>query len=212
MAPTEPTLMEGHSVVYNIDELRALERRPRVHPNGFIQLDLTEPVDKARGHGGAPRRLHIWPDEGVLEGQDSDSPIHDHVFDMESSVQRGSLVQIRYTFKLEHYSLPTHEVWLPNYLNASESVLAPTGVLGSLASDIYTQTVGAGESYQQAAFTFHETQPAHTPVVTIMTKTKSYDNFDARVLVPLNSPPDNDFRREQYDESFLWEIIEESTR
>ena len=35
------------------DQLRALGRKPRVHPNGFIQLDLND---------AGTRRLHVWRD------------------------------------------------------------------------------------------------------------------------------------------------------
>ena len=42
---------------------------PRVHPNGFIQLDLN-----AEG----TLRLHVWPD-GPFPKQRSDSTIHEHI-------------------------------------------------------------------------------------------------------------------------------------
>ena len=48
-----------------------LDARPRVHPNGFIQLDIS------------PRkRFHIWahPDIPQSGREDKEEDIHDHVF------------------------------------------------------------------------------------------------------------------------------------
>jgi hypothetical protein len=185
----------------------------RVHPNGFIQVDLSAPVDKARGHSGANKRLHVWPRPGVIEGQASSSPMHDHVFDMHSKVIRGGLTQLVYDFRTDHYGSPTHEIYLPRYSKASESILEPTGVVGKIGFDGMadeTYEIDEGSEYTQEAFTFHQTIARMTPLVTVMTKTRIFDNFDARVLVPIGQPPDNDFKRSQYDDDVLWEIVEDA--
>jgi hypothetical protein len=85
--PTLPTLRE------QVAELRAAGKgNPRVHPNGFIQLDLDHVADgwhasHHRGHSGGRTRLHIWNPPGVtLPHQDTVNEIHDHVFDMLSTV------------------------------------------------------------------------------------------------------------------------------
>src|SRR5687768_2884644 len=79
---------------------------PRVHPNGFIQLDLEDVPESwhashKQGHSGAARRMHIWNPPGVeLPHQQTVNEIHDHVFDMKSNVVRGVLVQRLYEFKV----------------------------------------------------------------------------------------------------------------
>lgn len=69
--------------------LRAVGERPRVHGNGFIQLDVT------------PRtRLHFWSPE--IPRQKVATPIHDHVFGFVSYV-----IDIM-SFETQEQPLPTH--------------------------------------------------------------------------------------------------------
>lgn len=186
----------------DINILRALGNFPRVHPNGFIQFDLVTPG----------RRMHIWPKPGVFHfGQNSDSPIHDHIFRMKSMIIRGSLTQLRYQLDLSHEGKPTHEIFIADYLKQSESVLKPTGVEGLLRHDIaHNDALVENEMYHQPPFTFHDTQPGRTPLVTIMQKGEVFAEYNPRVLVPIGETPDNDFRRDQYSEDLLWEIIEDA--
>lgn len=185
-------------------------RRPRVHQNGFIQLDLAPASDSTRGHSGAFRRLHVfpWP---LLEAQKTDSPIHDHVFDMWSEVLLGGLGQTIYNVDLEHTGEPTHEIYIPHYEKASESTLAPTGVLVH-ASERSVFAYGPDRQYshyEQYAHTFHETSWSSLSM-SVMTKMSVHDGYDCRVLVPIDEKPDNDFKRDSHPESMLWDIIDQA--
>lgn len=193
-----------------IDDARLAGRRPRVHPNGFIQLDLDPPVEQARGHSGAPRRLHVWPEEGLIQAQQSDNTIHDHVFAMRSHVLKGALRQEVHRVSLHHYASPTHEVYVARYSCASASSLDPSGVLVELLLP-EVEAVEAGETYNQPAFTFHDTVVVERPLVTVMHKLCVYDG-DARVLVPVGTEPDNSFDRLLEPEEHLWEVIYQSIK
>lgn len=183
--------------------LKAYGNSPRVHPNGFIQLDFPEPG----------RRLHIWPKEILGLGQDSESPIHDHIFAMQSTIMRGSLTQLRYQLDLNHGGRPTHEIFMASYLKQSESVLKPTGVMGILLHDVtHHEALVEGEIYYQPPFTFHDTQPGRTPLVTIMQKSMIHDEHNPRVLVPVGEDVDNEFKRDKYSDELLWMIIDESIK
>ncbi len=52
---------------------------PRIHGNGFIQVDLDE-----------LHRLHLW--DVMIPRQSVDSSIHDHAFGFESRTLQGMLV------------------------------------------------------------------------------------------------------------------------
>src|SRR3546814_6146607 len=69
-------------VKLDLKAVRERGGRPRVHGNGFIQLDLTE-----RG------RLHIWGAPRIPR-QKTATPIHDHVFGFESTVAVGRPVNL----------------------------------------------------------------------------------------------------------------------
>jgi hypothetical protein len=181
-----------------IENARSLGYRPRVHPNGFLQLNLIE---------AGSNRLHIWhPD---LPKQTTRTAVHDHIFDMESVVKKGVLGQTEIHYSLEHGGTPTSEIYMAHYSEKSDSKLYPTGVLVK-ESSYHMNRVIEGDSYVQSAFTFHESVPQTDVVVTVMTKSLIYASHQPRVLVPLEETPDNSFHRENASEAFLWSIIEES--
>jgi len=68
----------------NLKKVRADGGRPRVHGNGFVQLDLTE-----------RSRLHIWGDPRIPK-QKVATPIHDHVFGFESTIIVGRVISLTY--------------------------------------------------------------------------------------------------------------------
>jgi len=188
---------------------------PRVHPNGFIQLDL-EPVPDTwhsshqQGHSGAARRLHIWnPPDVKLPRQDTVHEIHDHVFDMRSTVVKGELWQRRFAFEVGGQKAPTHELYRAVYAKNSDSRLEALGVLG-IVRPIERYAVDEGSSYTQAAGTFHDTETPMGLVVTVMEKTAIVYQ-QAHVLVPTHSDVDNEFdRASAAPAEMLWEAIERS--
>lgn len=171
--------------------------RPRVHGNGFLQLDLVP---------SGNTRLHIWHPE--LPKQDVKTTVHDHVFDMDSTVKKGRLLQVVKHYALEHEGTPTDEVWMVNTRMGDDTVLGPTGVLVRHSLE-ETYLIEAGEGYSQRAFTFHDSIPQTDIVVTVMTKEWVHPG-EPRIMVPVGLKPDNSFRRNDHDEEFLWKIIEES--
>lgn len=216
MRETEELAARRIEVADLIRRARESGRRPRVHPNGFVQLDLDE--------SGA-LRLHIWPEEGRVQKQATDHPIHDHIFDMRSTVLRGRLGQQLYKFDLMHGGDPTHAIYVattPTGRNR-ENTLVPSNVLvrggpiqcveeGAVFIDTtYTAPVLEGESYDQPAFTFHDTIIWERPVVTVMEKTRGYQG-SPRVMVPLPiESVDNDFLREGASAEDLWNLVDEVT-
>ena len=189
----------------------------RVHPNGFIQLDLL-PTEEGgwhathhQGHSGATLRLHVWnPADHDLPHQETVNEIHDHVFDMKSTVVRGVLNQILYGVMVGTKWPNTHEIYRAIYNKGADSRLEPTGIKGVLK----TQSgfpVSEGEVYTQPAFTLHDSKPYMLgPVVTVMEKTEIYDGNPV-VICPLNEPPDNDFdRATAAPADFLWSAVEAS--
>lgn len=215
-------LMEAQLAV---DIAEELGNQPRVHPNGFIQLDL-EPVEatweKKRGHSGANRRLHIWNPPGIaLPHQGTVNEIHDHVFDMRSTVVKGNLRQQLYCFIVGRDGKLTpargqgwhgkYELYRAVYDQKSSSRLEPTGVTG-IVECYHEFTIYEGESYTQPAFTFHDSDPGDNCVVTIMEKERIHVG-DASVLCPVDTPPDNSFdRATAADIALLWSAIEGSLR
>lgn len=182
-----------------MDELRTTGT-PRVHPNGFIQLDLD-------WHS----RLHVWH-PNLPYRQKTYHPVHDHVFDFNSYMFSGRLVHVPYVLLSTMHG--THCVWEATCTRDNESILEPIAQATPVRLVPYgAETLQPGEGYTFKAFRFHETL-ANEPTLTIIRKhdaTIHQGNTDRpRIAVPVDVTPDNDFQRDAVDKEILWQLIEEA--
>lgn len=197
-------ILELRDLVYSVGH------SPRIHPNGFLQLDLTEHQEGASGHSGGSRRLHIWnPTDVELPRQKTASPVHNHVFDMESTVIKGSLTQVLYVLDEDPSEDDiTHEKYIAEY-DGLNSVLVASDIVGNLMEQERFD-VKAGESYTQPAFTFHDSVPASDLVVTLMEKQEIHEG-EATILIPVGQEPDNEYDRTLgLSDEQLWQAIDAS--
>jgi hypothetical protein len=179
----------------DIDYLRAFGTHPRVHGNGFIQIDL--PGD---------RRAHFWGHHAIPR-QSSATPIHDHRFDFSSRVLRGSIVNVTY---YETWGEGRDfEIYTPVFRQGEDTKLEPTGRqirVEPVRVQMFTPEMTAN-SYFSVAGVFHETM-VNEPTATLITKGQTYQ-ITPRVLVPLGKQPDNEFTRYDVSESDIWAIVED---
>lgn len=184
-------------MINSLHELSAIRRDssllPRVHGNGFIQLDLP---------GGD--RAHFWghPD---IPRQVTRSQLHDHTFGFRSHVLRGRMINIVYAMSDDEY---THEICVVVPRIGQDTILMPTGdLVGPIV--IGVGVIRAGGGYDMPPAVFHETV-VDEPTVTVIHKTDRIEKRQARVLVPIGHSPDNEFERSQAaDPDTLWGIIQE---
>lgn len=185
--------------MYSIDKLRAFGRRPRLHPNGFIQFDIIP----------SELRLNVWTPEPLRSK--SLHPIHNHSFDIASKVICGMLTNITYGFIPADYIEPfTTVLYQARRLEGSfDSVLEkikdsnPYGFLRPLG----IQSCNPGESYTMPRETLHDSIP-HGLTATLMHSIKPNSSYGPIVALPFGVTPDNDHRREDIDERILWEQID----
>ena len=93
----------------NLEAVRASGSRPRVHGNGFIQLDLTE-----------RSRLHVWGDPRIPR-QKVSTPIHDHVFGFTSTIIVGRLINVIYDVELRRFG--DFNIFTPEIREGEDTVL-----------------------------------------------------------------------------------------
>lgn len=162
---------------------------PTIHPNGFIQLKLTE-----------GRRMHFWHPE--IPRQKVGSPIHDHIFEMSSEILLGTL------YHCQIDALPDHNgyymIWRAEPVRDTETTLVSTGERVR-ADRLPEQQLDPGDSYLFPAFTFHLTRDA-MPAVSVITKTQEFDG-KPRVLVRAGEQPDNSFVRDSFPQMFVEAFI-----
>jgi hypothetical protein len=173
--------------------------RPRVHGNGFVQLDLTP-----------TRRLHVWGDSRIPR-QIVPTTIHDHTFSFSSIVCRGQLVHREITVRSEFDG--AYEMYYAVTNHGEDTRLVRNG-------ERYSALIAAehllreGDEYTFEKFKFHETV-APWLCVTVIDKdglTLSQGGASPNVLVPFGWEPDNTFDRYQTDADLLWQIIDEALR
>lgn len=170
--------------------------RPRVHGNGFLQLDLTPEM-----------RLHIWGDPRIPR-QAVATPIHDHTFGFTSRVLRGSLTDLRYQAVNNPAGL--YAVHQARVREGEDTVLEPTGQRVSLFP-LPSRMLLAGQTYTMIPGEIHETIPSdHGVSVSVITKvglTLAQGGSSPRVFVPVGREPDNTFHRYAVPEAELWQIL-----
>lgn len=186
----------------NLEAVRASGSRPRVHGNGFIQLDLTE-----------RSRLHIWGDPRIPR-QKVSTPIHDHVFGFTSRIIIGRLINVVYTIKSHMFG--EYRIYVPEIQEGENTILKPTKtrvIAEPITVNMITWGYGS-TGYGMKAGDLHETFAPDGPAATIMIKddTLKIENVLPRVLVPVTKVPDNDFNRYDADEDMLWRIIKDTLK
>lgn len=185
-------------LLIEIEQARAQGTRPRVHGNGFIQLDLTE-----------RRRLHVWGDPRIPR-QSVPSTIHDHTFSFSSRVYVGQLVHR--CIDIEHNYDGAYQLYRA-VTNRGEDTRLVNSESRYDALIVREHLLRTGDTYQFQAREFHETV-APWLCVTVIDKdgpTLSQGGANPNVLVPFGFEPDNTFDRYQASPDLLWQIIAEAT-
>lgn len=186
---------------------RSRGQKPRLHPNGFVQLDLSS---DGRKH------LHVWPAVPFPHVQKTAHPIHDHGYDMQSTVIRGIVRHSIFAANpigdrvVEQGNV--YRLYSVKARGNHETILVPCYSRASLVS-LDRVSIDDIEPYQQyslPAGVLHYAQGFGGITVTLMTKTALYKNRP-RVAVPDGVEPDNTYLRE-YDEAVLWSLIDHAIK
>lgn len=191
MSPTTLTPDTENDVLY----AQSCEEAPRVHPNGFIQLNLDESHD---------RRLHIWHPEVPSQGINT---IHDHVFDMDSEVVVGEMVNKTYAWcsNYAHDQFNTHRLWRVDYHPGSfEAVLSPIEDYGFPEID-KIESVKAGESYYLPAKVFHVADNSEVCATVMTRKEKVADR--SHIMLSRHDLPTEFTRSDAMPVEQMWHII-----
>lgn len=188
----------------SIEKLRARAREngkgPRVHGNGFIQLDVDD-----------RERLHFWGDPRIPR-QAVQTPIHDHVFSFRSVCVKGRIIHLPY--RMVRDGDGRYLMYEAKPGRGDDSKLHPMEHGYRYCAVPQVPLIRhPGEEYDFRAFRFHESF-ANEPTITRLYKrgrTLAQNRVGARprVMVPYDGEPDNEFDRHGHDPDLLWGIIED---
>jgi hypothetical protein len=183
--------------IVSIDYLKSLGRKPRVHPNGFIQFDLEPGV----------LRLNIWPEQPIPGHPGRVHPIHNHSFDLHSVVLIGALTNVTYSLRQERWITPTHVLHQAQRINDHDSVIAPISSGAGGLKVLKMDTYHPGQDYSLPRAWLHDSLP-HGLTMTLMWSENPDPVYAPLIAVPVGVEPLNDYKRDGFDENLLWDIIE----
>ena len=206
-----------------LSDLRKNAGKPRLHGNGFLQLDIRVHLDEdAKVYKDG--RLHIWSRKLLPYRQTVYTGIHDHVFDFESFILTGELIHRvftpEYISEIDDYTkaqilngdylynAQAYNMYMatPRDREDTELVKMNNHLCYVTEGEIAEYHYSKDERYIFEAFRFHETV-AETYTATLMFKTASYP-CRPRILCKYGEEPDNKFSRYQVSEEILWKEIE----
>lgn len=177
------------------DRLRQLGNKPRFHGNGFAQLYLND-----------RQRLHVW-DPTLAPLSDHNATIHDHIFDMKSTVLLGTIVHKVYdegTFAGDHVGFDRYRVDRELDRLVLDRELVLYGLVG-----VYRMNVGSNYYFPHRRM--HDTDWTGGHAATLMEKTKVWD-LEPWVLCPVGERPKNAFDLDPAhaarNEKALWDVID----
>lgn len=179
--------------------LQTLGYEPRVHGNGFIQLDIDE-----------SRRLNFWG-HPAIPCQKVPIPIHDHTFDFVSTIIKGRLINVVYDLVYTGNIKP-FKVYVAKTREREDTKLEPLNVNYCRPEVRRAEIVMEGQKYWMKAFDMHEIFTPE-PSITLMDKSIPTINDSIgrtpRVLIPVGKEPDNEFNRYDTPLDVLWDIIKD---
>jgi hypothetical protein len=162
---------------------------PRIHGNGFLQVDLDE-----------RRRLHVW--DHRFPRQRTDSSIHDHAFSFDSRVLAGTLININFrelrgsNGRGHGWGTATHNTYAvardPQSQETRLRLMPNRRVCLVPRSSVI---VHAGDGYHMEEGVFHASFHLGTTVSVITKGRTDYADRLARVAVRVGERPDNDWVR-----------------
>jgi len=183
-------------MLIDFEDLYISSNVPRVHGNGFIQLDIP---------GSPGHRINIWPEQ-KLQTQKVYTGIHNHKFSFKSKVLLGTLIHKQFeNIVLDDNGDCNIYKAAPRDNEDTQLVLASSHLFKLTNPQTFKMT--AGSEYEFLAGKFHDSNGCGL-TATLMEKTSIDKSIDVIVVCPKDKEPDNDFNRYQFGEKVLWPIIE----
>ena len=168
--------------------------QPHWHPLGFVSCFVLREDDHAV-------RVHLWP-AGERRPKHPNWPIHTHIFDLESHVVFGALVDRQYELSpgeaFEKYGV---------HYNGIDSDIRPTRECVRVVK-MREVTHSAGSTYSVAKGIFHETVVNREDTVLTVARCQAYDSGPAFVLGKKGTLP-YAYERELFDREIFWKAVAE---
>ena len=177
----------------SFEKVKQIGKNIRVHPNGFIQLDLED------GY-----RLHFFLDDAAYE-RFPHTPIHTHAFVLESRVLLGEVTNIEFEVRED----PQGSLSVYTAQNMESPLEKRVGKTYSISGK-KEQVVGIGEEYRVRVGIFHESLHKGDTVTVVRKIKEGMDvsmSCEIDVLCKKEQEPSEAYDRKDIPEAVLWSKV-----
>lgn len=191
-----------HSPFDDFDYVLQHGRNIRIHPNGFIQIDVKD-------ESGTPHRVHIWSPVLVNKPSVPSTGVHDHVYSFRSYIIKGRMQHNFFNL------IPAEESPFDLYeavkTEREDTVLQLVDKVYDVVWDgersrMYgDRSTGLPVTYDIEAGEFHRVEVAGI-CVTVIRYLQRTSNSGARVVFRKGDTPLKKFSRYAVDAGELWEV------
>ena len=168
----------------------------KLHPNGFLQIPLTNIEDKRK----STLQLHLR-DQSIERRGHKQFEVHDHAFTIESYVLQGELQDITYEVK-------------PN-IKWEFKVFSSDGTGQMVASEekcdleeTNRRVIKEGEKYTIDKWDFHSSNPLIFPTATCIIKSSIDQNYNPKLVAPIAYKQDKIEVSRNIDQNSAWNIVD----
>ena len=198
MNKLDKKLLDNLNVGQLLDLIDVYRKKNKVitfHPNGFLQLPLSNSDDKRT----VRFQLHIWPEDISRRGKEI-FQVHDHAFGIKSFVLVGSLINTFYEIK----SNPNGKFRL--FQGDRTGNQTATNQIIS-CEVIKSETISAGHGYTIPKDAFHSSVKDSLFLATVIEKTDPDVNYRSKVIAPLDYVEDKIEVDRSIDQTIAWNNV-----
>jgi hypothetical protein len=179
-----------------IEKYQNQEKIITLHPNGFLQLGLTDSIDKRSNKF----QLHVWDKEIKRRGPEI-FQVHDHAFEIKSYVVIGSL--INETYKIQQDSQGSYQI----FRGDGTGQLSATGERVSCILE-KTEVIQKGNEYIIPKGEFHASKTNNEITATIIVKKEIDKEYKSKVIAPMDYLENRIEIDRTIDQTLAWSIVD----
>jgi hypothetical protein len=183
-------------IISLIERCRNKAKVITLHPNGFLQLGLSDSINKRSNH----IQLHVWDKEIQRRGSE-EFQVHDHAFEIISNVLLGSIINEKYEVKSDPEGI--YQMFRGD----------GTGQLETNHERVScqfrcSQIIKQGNQYVIRKGEFHSSKSGSDVTATIILKKDIDMDYRTKVIIPINYRENKIEIDRTMDQYLAWSVID----
>lgn len=191
---------ENNTIIISLELLHSENIEPLWHPLGFVSCILKEEKDEII-------KLHYWP-KGERKTKVPNWPIHNHAYDIESTILYGEIKNIFYTIS-ESGPYKVYEV-----IYDKKNSYLKEKILGKVNLNKKSELISKkGDSYTIKKHNFHESIiPLNQETLTLVRKTNFTKTAPRVISSKYEKKSPEYYHRSEFNKDLFFRKVNELTR